>query len=91
MMYVCGVIIDIKMYIIMKPTIDKSKLMKRAWNFFRTHKCTFAIALKIAWDEFKITLHKAMQSWKHANTPVDQHMANACHNYYNERRSYYGD
>lgn len=46
----------------MKPTIDKSKLMKRAWNFFRTHKWTFAIALKIAWDEFKIELRKAVKT-----------------------------
>lgn len=74
----------------MKPAIDKSKLMKRAWNFFRTHKCTFAIALKIAWDEFKIEFHKAMRAWKHANASSDKQVENSLCNYY-ANNSYTGD
>lgn len=66
----------------MKPTIDKSKLMKRAWEFFRTHKCTFAIALKIAWDEFKIELRKAVKTWKHANNPINESAVNFNTRYY---------
>lgn len=70
----------------MKPTIDKSKLMKRAWNFFRTRKCAFAIALKIAWDEFKIELRKAVKTWKYANNPINESAANFNTRYYANHR-----
>ncbi len=54
----------------MKPTINKSRLMKRAWNIFRGHNpysYSFSAALRRAWEVEKENVrHEAEKAEKAA-------------------------
>lgn len=85
----------------MKPTINKSRLMKEAHRIRKYEGTEMSIALKLAWisEKKKVKMELDAYLWVQpdpnyvAPTEEELHhsMVNACHNYYNERRSYYGD
>lgn len=85
----------------MKPTINKSRLMKEAHRMRKYEGLEMSIAMKLAWisEKKKVKVEVEAYLWAQpdpnyvepAKEQLFESMSNACHNYYNERRSYYGD
>lgn len=85
----------------MKPTINKSRLMKEAHRIRKYEGMEMSIAMKLAWisEKKKVKMELDAYLWVQPDpnyvAPTKEQlfesMSNACHNYYNERRSYYGD
>ena len=55
----------------MKTTYNKSEIMKKAWNMFRSLAISFADALRKAWNDAKCaTIDFSMEAMSISTTPV---------------------
>jgi len=76
----------------MKPQINKSNLMKRAWAIYRMqpyYHRNFGLALKIAWDAEKRAMQPKKVEVVHFGEYEQMYIVN---NYYNRRPgAYCGD